>query len=72
MTGLYGYLIGAGAVIVAFVVTYMRGRLAGASLERRKQAAEEASARDIRDEIQNDVGALPAEAARKELGKWSK
>ncbi len=72
MTALYGYLIGAGAIIIAFVATYMRGRHSGASLERQKQAASEAKARDIRDQVDNDVGALPGGVARKELGKWSK
>lgn len=72
MTALYGYLIGAGAVFVAFVVTYMRGRHAGASIERHKQDATEAKARDISGQVDNDVGALPGGVARKELGKWGR
>lgn len=40
--------------------------------ERNKQKAKEAQARDIADQVDNDVGALPADLARKELGKWSK
>ena len=66
------YLIGAGGVLLAILATYMRGRLAGAKLERQKQAAEEARARDIRDQVDNDIGAMPADAARKELGKWAR
>ncbi|AWC25586.1 hypothetical protein CO731_05085 [Aminobacter sp. MSH1] len=44
-------------------------RLTGARLEREKRAAEEAKARDIRDEVQNDVGAMPADQVRAELAK---
>lgn len=40
--------------------------------ERAKQAAAEAKARDIADEVQNDIGAMPPDEARKELGKWSR
>ncbi|TPM59170.1 ABC transporter permease [Mesorhizobium sp. B2-2-4] len=48
------------------------GNLRGAKRERDKQAAAEVEARDIKDQVQNDVGALPADAARKELGTWSR
>ncbi|CAI2934663.1 ABC transporter permease [Aminobacter niigataensis] len=44
-------------------------RLTGARLEREKHAAEEAKARDIRDEVQNDVGAMPADQVRAELAR---
>ncbi|HEU4986851.1 MAG TPA: ABC transporter permease [Rhizobiaceae bacterium] len=47
-------------------------RRAGAKAERAKQAQREAKARDIRDEVDNDVGAMPPDEARKELGKWSR
>lgn len=47
-------------------------RLAGARAERARQAASEARARDIADEVDNDVGVLPADAARKELKSWAK
>ncbi len=66
------YLIGAGGVLLAVLATYMRGRLAGAKLERQKQAAEEARARDIADQVQNDVGALTPAQARERLGKWAR
>ena len=66
------YIIGGGAILAAFVAAYVKGRLSGAKLERQKQAASEAKARDIKDQVDNDVGALPADLARKELGKWSK
>lgn len=40
--------------------------------ERARQAAKDAKARKVADEVDNDVGALPPDEARKELGKWSK
>lgn len=66
------YAIAAGGALIAAIVWGFHQRLAGARAERNKQAAEEAKARDISDQVQNDVGALPADAARKELGTWSK
>jgi hypothetical protein len=47
-------------------------RRSGAKAERAKQAEREAEARDIADKVDNDVGALPPDEARKELGKWSR
>jgi hypothetical protein len=40
-TGLNGYLLGAGAILIAFVATYLKGRLSGAARERDRQAAKE-------------------------------
>lgn len=67
-----GWLIAAGGGLLAILVAYMRGRLAGASKERDKARDEELAAREIAAEVDNDVGAMPPDAARKELGKWSK
>jgi hypothetical protein len=61
-----------GAAVIAAIGAYFKGRLTGAKLERNAQAAAEAEARDVSNEVQNDVGALPPDAARKELGTWSK
>lgn len=78
MMALFGFLIsnpailGIGAAIIAAVGAYFKGTLNGAKRERDKQAGEEAKARDVSDQVQNDVGALPPDAARKELGEWSK
>lgn len=36
-----GYLLGAGAILIAFVATYLKGRLSGAAREREQQAAKE-------------------------------
>lgn len=61
-----------GAGVIAVAGAWMKGRLSGAKAERNKQAAEEAKARDIADQVDNDIGALPADKAREELKKWSK
>ena len=47
-------------------------RRAGAASERARQAQAEAKARELADEVDNDVGSLPGSEARKELGKWSR
>lgn len=61
-----------GAGIIAVVGAWFKGRLSGAKAERHKQAVEELAARDIADQVQNDVGALPSSKAREELAKWGK
>lgn len=66
------YALAAGGALIAGIVWGFHQRISGARAERAKQAAEEAKARDVADQVQNDVGALPADAARKELGTWSK
>jgi len=57
---------------IAGFLLLLQQRRAGAKAERAKQAAREANARDIADEIQNDIGALPPEVARRRLEQWSK
>jgi hypothetical protein len=47
-------------------------RRSGAKAERARQAASEKAARDISDEVQNDVGALTPEQAREALKKWAR
>lgn len=64
------YIIGAGAVLVAFAGAYLKGRYAGKRTAETAQMAKEAQARDIADQVDNDVGALPADLARKELMRW--
>lgn len=44
-------------------------RRAGAKAERAKQAQAEAKARDIRDEVQSDIGAMSPDHVRAELAK---
>lgn len=65
-------ILAVGGGIVAALVSYMRGRISGGKRERDKQAAEESRARAVADEIDNDVGALPPDLAKKELQKWSR
>lgn len=59
-------------VVLGALGLALHQRRAGAKAERAKQIQEEAEARDIKDQVQNDVGALPADAARERLGRWSK
>ena len=65
-------LLGIGAAILAALGWGVRQRLAGERAERARQAATEAVAHDIADQIQNDIGALPAATARKELKSWAR
>lgn len=65
-------LLGIGAAIVAAFGWGLRQRLAGERAERARQAAAEAAAQDIADQVQNDIGALPAATARKELKSWTR
>lgn len=62
------YIVGAGGVLAAI----FQVRRSGANAERAKQAEREAEARDVADQIDNDVGALPGAQVRKELGLWRK
>lgn len=65
-------LLGMLASIIAALGWGFHQRLAGASAERARQAAAETAARDIANQIQNDIGALPSETARKELKSWAR
>lgn len=65
---LWPYLLAALGALLALWRVYAAGRKA----ERAKQAEAELEARDIRDQVVNDVSMLPPDNARKELGKWSK
>lgn len=46
-------------------------RRQGRAAERAKQAAAEAKARDLADDVDNDVGAMTPEQRREALRKWS-
>lgn len=69
-------ILGMLASVIAALGWGFHQRLAGASAERvaerARQVAAEAAARDIADQVQNDIGALPADAARKELKSWAR
>lgn len=65
-------LLAALAAVAGALLWGLKQRRAGAASERAKQAEAEQKARTIADEVDNDIGALPPDAARKELSKWSK
>lgn len=65
---LWPYLLAAGGAGLMLWRAYAAGKKA----EKAKQAEAELDARDIRDAVQNDVNALPAELRRDKLSKWSR
>ncbi|TIS53045.1 ABC transporter permease [Mesorhizobium sp.] len=69
-------ILGVLASIIAALGWGIHQRLAGARAERvaerARQAVAEASVREVAGQIQNDIGALPAGAARKELKSWAR
>ena len=62
------YIIGA----LGLGFAALKLRQSGAASERAKQAAAEAKARDIRDQVDNDLGTLTPAQQREELKKWAK
>ena len=56
--------------LLAALVAFLKGNSRGARLEREKQAKAEQKARDIGEQVDNDVGALPPDKARQELKRW--
>jgi len=78
MTALLSFLLGNPAILglLASVAAALgwgfRQRLAGAGAERARQAKAEAAARALADQVDNDIGALPAGAASKELKTWAR
>jgi hypothetical protein len=72
MFGPNAILIALGGFLVALIAAFFKGRIEGAKAERTRQAKAEIDTRDIADEIDNDIGAMPPDAARKELGRWAR
>jgi hypothetical protein len=72
MFGPNSILIALGSVLAAVLAAFFRGRIEGARAERAKKVEAEIRARDIADEVENNVGAMPPDAARKELSRWSR
>lgn len=58
-------------ILAAFGFGFQQRR-AGAAKERAKQAKREERARGISDEVENDIGTIPPDRRREDLGKWSK
>lgn len=65
-------ILAIGAGLVGALGWGFHQRLAGARAERSRQAVAEAAARAVADEVDNDIGALPPEAVRKELRSWAR
>lgn len=65
-------ILAIGAAIIAALGFGVQQRHAGAKSEKAKQAERELKARDIADEVENDIGAMPPDAAREALKKWSR
>ncbi|MBP8234470.1 MAG: hypothetical protein KAY22_19430 [Rhizorhabdus sp.] len=65
---LWPYLLAAGGAGLMLWRAYAAGKKA----EKAKQAEAEMRARDIADQIDSDVHALPTELRRDELSKWSR
>lgn len=61
-----------GGAIIAFFAHGARQRVLGARKERAKQDAAEKLARDVHNEVQNDMASLPGSKAREELGTWDR
>ncbi|MCX8572869.1 MULTISPECIES: hypothetical protein [Hyphomicrobiales] len=56
--------------LLAALVAFLKGNSRGARLERDRQARAEQKARDVADQVDNDIGALPPNRAREELKRW--
>ena len=65
-------ILAIGAGLVGALGWGFHQRLAGARAERGKQAEAELAARNVADQVDNDIGTLPAEAVRKELKSWAR
>lgn len=64
------YILGLGAAFIAVIVAFFKGSTSGAAKERAKQDAERIKARDIADEVDNDIGAMPPDDTRAEMKTW--
>ena len=58
--------------LLAVLAAFLKGNSRGARLERDKQAKAEQKARDVRDEVQSDIGSMLPDQVRAELGKRAK
>lgn len=65
---LWPYLIGGSGLLFAA----WKLRRSGAQAERAKQAKAEQKAREVADQVDNDIGAMPPDQAREALKRWAK
>ena len=70
VTSFLPYIIAGVVGLLGFFGYGYSQRRAGAAKEKARQAASEAKARTIADEVENDVGALTPEQQRERLKKW--
>lgn len=76
MTAIIGWLLSNPAVITIVAGIFgalgwgIRQKRKGKAEERAKVEAERQKARNVADEVDNDIGAMPPDKARKELKKW--
>lgn len=67
-----GILIAICGLLFGMLMAFLNGRSKGRQIERDRQAAAEARARDVADEVENDVGTLTPEQRRQRLKEWGK
>lgn len=65
-----GILWGLAAVVFVAFVTYVKNL--GAAGQKAKQDRAEKKARDVADEVDNDIGAMTPEQQRERLKSWSR
>ncbi|PRD40861.1 hypothetical protein C5748_24820 [Phyllobacterium phragmitis] len=72
LTGPNGLFTGLGALLIAALGLYLKGRVDGGGLERSKQAEREAEARTVSDEIEDAIAGRDAGTNRERLKKWGR
>jgi len=72
LAGPNGILVGLGAVLLAIVGAFMKGRISGAAKERQKRTEDRLKARTIADDIDDAVAGRAPATNREELKRWSK
>lgn len=71
-TGLGKIVAGIFAAFIAAGAAYLRGRSSGKQSERNRQAAREAKARDVADDIDDAVAGRAPDKNRKRLKGWGR
>jgi hypothetical protein len=72
LAGILPYLLGAAGIIAGLFGFGAWQRREGKMAERFKQVKAEAKARDVADEVDNDLATLTPEQRRERLKLWSK
>lgn len=66
---IWPYLIAGLGAALTLLLALWRAYAKGRQAERNRQAQAESKARDVRDAVQNDIGAMPPDKVRSELSK---